>query len=411
MPQIIREDGERFIIPSYRDILSAKKPSLLKKEILLLSGNYGDYITLRRKNADQYEAAFSNEPGNLLGETIWSYFKNPLDMIYCEAIPNSSEAILVIVKSGSVWLDGSFPIDSIADELVIFRPQTNNFEIYIYGDVPLSEKPEEDKFSFDAKSIKSFTVLPEPVFPTLPIVKAYQLNPAEAVLRGQGIGVFPIKKIAVGTGVILVVGLIFQYFLTHQEKAPDIFVQTINPWQAYLSELTTPNPTNEISAIIKKIMELYTVPGWMPEKVVYQQGNFAAKMKSAGMKTAILFQWASSHNTTVEIMPDGVHVNTRIKTPVRQPTLNVMPLQRVIGQVIDRISTVMPGNMITLTPSEKNGPYNQSKIIINFTSISPATLEIIARQLQNLPLNLLKTEITIQNGMLSGSITLQALGS
>src|SRR5690348_12369046 len=101
MPYITREDGERFIIPSYRDVLSAQKPGLLKKEILLLSETYGQYITLQKKSSTQYEVTFSHEPGVLLGETIWHYFKRPSDLIYCEAIPNTAEAILVIVKSGS----------------------------------------------------------------------------------------------------------------------------------------------------------------------------------------------------------------------------------------------------------------------------------------------------------------------
>src|SRR5690349_14472679 len=120
MPYITREDGERFIIPSYRDVLSAKKPSLLRREVMLLSQNYGEYIALQRKNIQQYEVAFSNEPGYLLGESVWNYFKRPQDLIYCEAIPNTFEAILVIVKSGIVYLDGSFPLDVIVDELVIF---------------------------------------------------------------------------------------------------------------------------------------------------------------------------------------------------------------------------------------------------------------------------------------------------
>src|SRR3990167_80168 len=138
MPYITREDGERFIIPSYRDVLSVKKQSLLRREVLLLASNYGEYATLQRKNADQYEVAFSPDPGYLLGETVWHYFKRPRDLIYCEAIPNTAEAILVIVKGGSVYLEGSFPIDTIPEELVIFQTQQNNFEIYIHGNVPIS---------------------------------------------------------------------------------------------------------------------------------------------------------------------------------------------------------------------------------------------------------------------------------
>src|SRR5439155_12402343 len=116
-----------------------------------------------------YEVAFSQDAGYLLGETVWHYFKRPMDMIYCEAIPNTTEAILVIVKSGSVYLDGSFPLDSIAEELVIFLTQQNNFEIYLYGDVPISQEPEAGKFSFEAGSVKSFDALSKPVFPTLPL--------------------------------------------------------------------------------------------------------------------------------------------------------------------------------------------------------------------------------------------------
>ena len=79
---------------------------------------------LLRKNADQYEVAFSPDPGYLFGESVWHYFKRPLDLVYCEAIPNTSEAILVIVKAGIVYLDGSFPLDSIFDEISYFSHAT-----------------------------------------------------------------------------------------------------------------------------------------------------------------------------------------------------------------------------------------------------------------------------------------------
>src|SRR5581483_6511953 len=105
-----------------------------------------------------------------------------------EAIPNTSEAILVIVKSGSVYLDGSFSIESIAEELVVFRTQQNNFEIYTYGDVPISQSSEEGKFTLDPSSVHSFQVLDKPVFPTLPLLKSCQLQLVNVALKNQGIG-------------------------------------------------------------------------------------------------------------------------------------------------------------------------------------------------------------------------------
>lgn len=194
MPYITREDGVHFVVPSYRDVITVKSSSVAKKEILLLSSNYGQYITLQAKGPIQYEIACSPDTGYLLGESIWYYFKRPLDMIYCEAVPNTTEAILVIVKDGSVYLDGSFPLDAIPEELVIFLTQQNHFQIYVYGDVPISESPQEGKFSFEPSSVKSFSELDSPVFPSLPLYKTYQLQLVDQVLKTHGIGVLPIQK-------------------------------------------------------------------------------------------------------------------------------------------------------------------------------------------------------------------------
>ena len=129
MAYITRDDGVQFVIPSYRDVITMKSASGLKKEILTLSSSYGEYITLQQKSTVQYEVAFSPDTGYLLGESIWHHFSRPIDMVYCEAVPNTTEAILVIVVAGSVYLDGRFQIDSIPDELVVFLTQKNNFDV------------------------------------------------------------------------------------------------------------------------------------------------------------------------------------------------------------------------------------------------------------------------------------------
>jgi len=222
MAFITREDGVHFVIPSYRDVLVAKK-SAVQSEVMALSQNYGEYITMQRKGPEQYEVAFSPDTGYLLGETVWHYFNRPMDMIYCEAIPNTTEAILVIVKSGSVYLDGSFPKESIPEELVIFLTQQNNFEIYVYGDVPISEKPEEGKFSFEAASVKSFKKLDEPAFKNLPLLKAYNFQLVDIVIKEQGIGVFPVKEVVIGA-IGLVIGwyLISTIFFGKKVEAPRV---------------------------------------------------------------------------------------------------------------------------------------------------------------------------------------------
>ena len=50
MPSIIREkDGATFTTPDYRELTSTKKASLLKREILMLSTQHGDFSHIRKK--------------------------------------------------------------------------------------------------------------------------------------------------------------------------------------------------------------------------------------------------------------------------------------------------------------------------------------------------------------------------
>ena len=413
MPYITREDGERFVIPSYRDVLSAKKPALLKKEVLLLSANYGEYITLQKKNITQYEAAFSPDAGYLLGESVWHYFKRPTDLIYCEATPNTTEAILVIVKSGSVYLDGSFPMDSIPDELVVFRTQQNNFDIYVHGDVPISQYPEEGKFVLDESSVKSFTVLPDSIFQTLPTLKTFQLRLVDTVLKAQGIGVLPVKKIIATAVVIGLIWVGFSYLSTYRKALPTVIVGIVNPYQFYINTLSSPAPNKEIRALTAQIAKIYTIPGWAPKSIVYSGGMVIANMQSLGIKTNVLFEWASRNNAGVQILSDGIYLNLPLAVINRAMPTTISPLQQVVAEVIDRVSTVMPGNNLMLGSTLDKGRFAEAPLTISFMQLTLETMNLLAEQLRDLPLVLSKVNIMVdgKDGSLSGMIILMALGN
>lgn len=411
MAYITREDGERFVIPSYRDVLSVKKQNLLKREMLLLSANYGEYVTLQKKNADQYEVAFSPEPGYLLGETVWYYFKRPTNLVYCEAIPNSNEAILVIVKSGSVYLDGSFPIDSIPEELVIFKTQQNNFDIYIYGDVPISRTPEPGKFVFDAASVKSFNILPAPIFPTLRTVKAFQLQLVDAVLEARGIGVFPIKKIILGIIALGLMAMAYTFVTTHKKELPQVIIGAVNPYQVYMDTLTSPSPSEQLYRFDRSIALLLTVPGWYLDSITYSNGKVTAGMKSLGARTKVLFDWANRNRASVEVLPTGFFVTLTFMQLNRLPPREIYAIKEVLGELIDRLSYVLPGNNLTLTPGVDKGKYTEVNMTLTVTDVSIDTLDLIGQQLKTLPLVLSKINVTYNNGYISGTINLKALGN
>jgi len=411
MAHITREDGDRFIIPSYRDVLSAKKPALLKKEVMLLSVSYGQYVALQRKNVDQYEAAFSAESGYLLGETVWHYFKRPADLIYCEALPNGTDAILVIVKEGSVYLDGSFPIDSIPDELIAFRTQQNNFEIYSYGNIPLSQTPEEGKFSLEASSVKSFTILPEPIFPTLPTLKVFQLRLVDIVLKSQGIGVIPTNRIIAGLIIIAVVWIGIMYISTNKKELPTVFINVVNPYQSYLHALTSPAPSAEVKFISAQIARLYTIPGWNPATITYSENLLRAGLQSSGTKLSILYDWTGMNGATLNIASDGVYVTMPVNIAYRPETQTISPLQQVIAELLDRLSTVTPGNNMKLGTVIDRGRFFETQLTIYCTDITLETLDLMADQLAGLPLVLVKMNLTINNGTVTGNLVLNALGN
>lgn len=411
MPYITREDGERFVIPSYRDVMSTKNKNALKRDILLLSSNYGEYITMRRKNPMEFEVAFSPDIGYLLGESFWAYFKEPKDMIYCEVIPNTSEAILVIVKSGSVYLDGTFAIDSIPEELVVFLTQQNNFEIFIYGDVPISQTPQAGKFSFEASSVKAFTVLDKPVFAKLPLLKVYQFRLVDEVLKTYGIGVFPLKPVLVGVGFLVVVWVTYNYLTRESPQIASQITFRENPYQSFFTTLSSPDPSKEVNLFLTRFLQLLTMPGWSVKEINYNKGVVKAVVMSRGAQVEDLMGWANKNRATISIETSGIYVVMNIPMLNRLQPRNIYSLNAAMARFIDHLANVYPGNRLQVSSIVNKGAYKTINFSIDLNNLSPAMVALIGQQFQNLPFVLQKMDLAITNGSISGSIFMEALGN
>lgn len=410
MSYITREDGERFVIPSYRDILIAKQKGHLKKEVVALSSSYGDYITLQKKGPAQYEVAFSQDTGYLLGETIWHQFKKPMDLIYCEAIPDTSEAILVIVKAGSVYLDGRFPVDSIPEELIIFLTQQNNFEIYVYGDVPISKEPEAGKFSFEAGSVKSFTVLEKPVFPSLPLLRMYQLQLVDLVLKSQGIGGFPTGRLIALVVLIGLTYLGYSYFTAKKQEV--VAKEEVDPYEAYYATLASPEPEHVVAQVISSLNILFTMPGWGIDQLTYEGGTLKVTLISQGGTVEGLFAWGKNNNISVNIYREGIYLMVPLDAPSRPKTKSISRVNETIAIVVDRMAAVFPANNLRLGEFTSQGVFTNVEMTMGFDKTSPAILDLMGKQFRGLPLVLQKMTVGVNNdSSLIASITLQVLGN
>jgi hypothetical protein len=412
MPYITREDGERFVIPSYRDVITVKSENALKREILLLSSSYGEYITLQSKGPIQYEVAFSPDAGYLLGESVWNHFKRPLDMIYCEAIPNTTEALLVIVKDGGVYLDGSFPLESISEELIIFLTQQNNFKIFTYGDVPISETPEEGKFSFEPSSVIAFTRLDKPVFPTLPLLKMYQLQLVDQVLSAHGIGVFPIRKLIIGAVIIGVLWLMWTYMTTQREVVRKIVIQQINPYQAYNDIMISPAPVQEINQFLNGLKILFAMPGWSVNEIDYSHGMTTILITSNGSNIQTLQEWANHNGMTIDVNGKGIALAQTISLTNRPVPSNIYPLKDTLIKFVDGLALVYPGNHLTLGNITNKGAYSSITIKIAIDSLSPAAIGLIGDECKGLPMVLNSISLTMPpDELLTGTISIDVLGN
>lgn len=409
MSYITREDGEHFVIPSYRDVLSSKRKSQLKKDILALSQSYGEYITMQQKNSLQYEVAFSPDTGYLLGESIWHHFKRPLDMIYCEAVPNTQEALLVIVKAGSVYLDGSFPLDSIPEELIIFLTQQNNFEIYTYGEVPLVEHPTDGKFAFEESAVKSFTVLDKPVFPDLPLLKIYQLQMVDTVLKKHGVGVIPMRPILTAVAFGVLAWFAWSHFTTPTTE--EIQAAAADPYQPYYDALSMPSPSEQIDMVMDKLDKVFGIPGWQPVNVEYANGMLTIAMRSVGAKVESLFEWAHQHKAEVLLKTDSMNLMMNVQVNNRVPAKVIYSSKEVVGALIDRVATVYPGNILQIASINAKGGYSDIPIVIKIEQATPLVIRMIGNQLHGLPIVLQGIKMSVKDGELNGSISIDVLGS
>jgi hypothetical protein len=412
MAYIQREGGERFVIPSYRDVISKRK-SQLKSDILDLSAKYGEFMTLHRRGLAQFEVTFSNDPGYLFGESVWFYFKKPLDLIYCEAIPDTTEAYLVIVKDNAVYLDGIFPLENIPEELLVFTTQKGHFDIYLYGDVPLSQEPMEGKFSLDGASVKSFNILETALFPKLPTVKAYQLQLVDIVLRQQGIGVFPTKYVLAVVTMLGLGWMGYSYVTMHKKKIVTIVEMPApkNPYIEYNRALLTASPSIEMRSVIEALNPFLSLPGWVATDFIYGGGKMTLNVKSLGASTDTLFTWAAANNASVQVGTKGFAMSYNLAAlPQRGVPTVIYSLDKVIANLIDRLAIVMPGNVLNVGPYQIKDAFKETTVTINLSEVSPETVILLADQLKELPLVLTNITVKINHG-LTGTIVLQALGN
>lgn len=408
MAVLQRADGVRFALRSYRESIVPKKTSLLRKELFLLSQTHGHFARFYKQRDGRVEAVFSPENAYLLGETVWHYFGSPPDLIYCEALPQQQEALLVVVRAGSIYLDAKLSFEELTEELNSLFSTNIRYAIYLAGDAPLSAELANDKFYVEPEWIKTFESLEQSVFEVLPVLPAFQLLPFESALAELKLDA-SLKNMLMAAGIlILLIGTWYWLSPTPQKGEQ---VVTVNPYEQYAAAFRNPDPTLQLDELARQVVLLQSLPGWLPVSIDYIAAGSKVKVHTLGSPTALLLEWAEKNGSRVDFNAQGATLLLPSKLEQRNNIPPLTSLIKSLSKVIDRMMQIIPGKSVIITSTQNQAAYKATTITINFNQGSAIVLALIGSALQGLPVVLTSSAITIQNGLLSGAIQLTVLGN
>lgn len=420
MPALTRQDGVQFAVYTYRETLSAKNMATFRREALMLARENGQFARFFSLDTGEIEAVYSRDFGYLLGESIWQHFDNPYDFIYCEALADQENAILVVIRSGSVYLDAEVPLVNLADEFISLVSGDNRYQIYIYGDIPLAEIASNEKFAFDPAMVESFTELTEPVFPTLTLYENYKLLPLEEAITDLRL---PNQGLA--KNIVLIVFLVIMGYFGWKIFGPQPAAQITtnapvtvsapatpqNPYQSYQTALATASPSDQLMMIVANIQQLLTIPGWTPTSMNFSDNQLSFNLTTVGGSLELLLAWVKNNNATLQANTGKAVIVYPLNIANRTAPTVIYNLRDTVALLYDDINRILPGGGVILGASSDQANYRQVPLSINLASVSVSMLVLLAKELQNFPVVMSACTLTIDDGVISGNLQLQVLGS
>lgn len=418
MSTLKRDDGAEFVMQAYRELVSADKKTVVGQRVRLLAEQHGQFVRLFKKNYSEYEAAFSREPGYLLGESIKHYFGHIENLIFCEALPNSNDVLLVVIRSNNVYLDTMIASKNIRAELTPLLTELQTYQVIISGAVPIQQKePLKTKaaneiFYLPSDSVHSFESLDAPLFPRLPLVRSLQLLPLPLALKAERLTNHQTLSLTlIFLGAALLLGLGFWVLTPTKTIPPQPITSSADAlYQPYITALTTPSPTGQLEEVYNLITRLYGLPGWQAVRINFSAGQYRITVTSLGADFAALTDWAQHYQFGFQLTSNAALLTLTSSKPPRPRPQDIYPAQLIVTTLIDQLDNALHEKNITLSQSTIHGNITEMPLTINLTDASPQTLLLISAQLRQLPLSLTSMELNLKPGIINGTINISAWG-
>ncbi|HEV2613703.1 MAG TPA: hypothetical protein VGV92_03225 [Gammaproteobacteria bacterium] len=396
-----------FLFQPYREALTVKTASLLRKEIQYLAEQHGQYCRLFKRKAGEIEAVFSQEQGYLLGETVWNYFEKTPYLIYCEKLASEKDdkeensIVLVVVRDGVVYLDTKLTSVGLSEELKNLlsadskSTDSKKYKVYTHGAIP-----------YKFENVGSLKVVEKSVFESLMWDSAFQLLPILDALREQGLEDRTKSSLAFVT--ILCVGLLGA--LWWYSSKPTVSV-SVNPYEQYELSLQTPTPASETAALIHGLEKINRIPGWMVSSVEFDGQNGNAKLTSMGGTATQLLTLSQSMGMVATFSSNGVFVNFTSSLSHRPVPDTIANTEKTVAIIMDRMTRVLPKKSVSVNQTISNRVFKQVEMTISFNNVSPEVLQLIGSRLDDLPVNIESITVSVKNGLLTGYFKISVVGN
>ncbi|MCD6046159.1 MAG: hypothetical protein K0R48_1322 [Gammaproteobacteria bacterium] len=416
MAQLIRNDGVGFVVLTYRELLTAARPSILKREINLLATENGPYVKCFQREQG-VEAIFSKDTGYLLAESVWDYFKQPDNLIYGEELPNGN-VVLVVIRGGIVFLDTEVSMRNLMAELMGLALGSTAYTIKLCGDLPIGEGSAQ--FQFPTQNVESEEHLESSVFLQLKTNEEYRLGTVKEAFASLGYTGMAIKVVIIIALLAVLAFLAWLIFKPAAAPAPppaEVVAAAPaqpppDPYADFKQALMTPAPDALLQDLVNTLNDVYTIPGWTPQSLTLAGSSATVNLVKNGGNAGILLAWKRSHPDVQMTINTGQVVLTYGLQLTNRPTPEVIyKLPDLLANFYDDLNAKLPSSTVSVGPMTRKGVYQQSSIGITFTNQSPDSLMVLANELKGLPAVLSAATMRTSGGLISGQLTIDLIGA
>lgn len=405
MSILTRNDGVQFVLQVYRESFSLTERPRVLRQIRQIAEQQGAYLGLFNKDDRQLEVVFSPEPGYLLGESVWDYFRRPENLIFCEALPDSEDVVLVIIRDHRVYLDTQIEKNFLRSELLPLMSDERSYQIVVSGSTGLTKAPQEEGFCFPEDQVESFMQLPKSLLPRLKISKNLRLQPLKDALRSEYLRQPTSLLIVAVVALIAVMGVVWS--VAPKER----LLSHLKPQTAYGRAMHAPDLGTQLNELATHINTLYFVPGWHAQSVSYDGHRYAIHLIAAGGNLNTLASWARANQFRYRLDSEGAQLSRQSHLAPRANVSSKRSLQGLLATLHDELGHLLPSDTVTVgNVYQVEKDLKTASVMIRMQDVSPQILELVGSTLADMPVVLSRVNLKLQSGLLSGTIRLSAWG-